>query len=1419
MGNLTVEAIRNRMKIATEIQLLPRETKHEIYKLYDILAKAAIMTKAEDLIEKKRCENLIKDNQELFNIIANPIFYCLVMIGDKSEYFSDPDKIKLQTLNKEPNYTYNLFLSLNNFKGYSKGLTQPTENFDVNSIEPLLIMYNTPETEYNPDSDDIYDAEELSRSTDDIDFDDLEFEIEKQLEDVNNQEEPEEEPADTEEKDEDDNKSDEDIFKDYRETWGARIKPVINGILVAYDKLYKPGYGLVPPKGILTNRGIIASKKDGSSDIVGTPAIDVEVFLNLADILGDKFKRYAEQGEEPDIIKILNNDGPIIYTDLHIKFMFGHLRFCTDSEHRKRGLRSYLTKHNIHNESETKIIKYESIRGWIKETLEYYFYDSYKKMNITSDPDKITRESIDLAKSINEKLSENLKNVIAVVEYNEGINTKIRVCSDAPLSISKEALENKLRSELNTGNSSLIDVKASEMDNGVFDVNIIYNTRAYSQDSLFAYQVLKILKEQDIKPSWSNVILGKKDDGNIMTYNFKDSNNSVLGLYGSKGSGKGVMTLNLIASALADDCTLMYMDAKPDTAIPLCNVVWDKGLDAVVFNGKETPGAGLEKEGCPRTIDRFVAKEYLPEGLFPTEQSLERFILLNTYYRGLELFLDLAEERASVVTNGGHNEHWLVAIFDEVQQLAATESSIINQLTNKQAERKNAKEEVNGKVKGINYMQDPIWKFIEEYKLWRNIITDRLATALGSTFRKAEVTSIYIWQTSDYPGNYGKDSMIAKALMQESGSVVKIMGRGAAAGRGGSKVYGTLSDLQSNTSWYDTRFTGKSGGYWGIGNNVTSDESMTVFRPFNVYSNANDKQLLIRNAEANGLTEQDLIGISLNADGSVVKEIGFEAYSDQLLAMSGKTAAAQLNLGYTRIEEFIIEKGLATSVCDYIYNFANHTGTSNSEGNTPELHTGNGDGSSPALHTGIDIDDDDDKEIDLSPDTPVENNQKAVNINMIPYSEAIKHLGDRETLQKIGNRIIREYQPPSKKFSIFDRSKAPYGLHHLCWNTSIWYCLFNKSDIPRNTDNSIAQFVINYINLLQTGQIQPDYIPTQDEVAQIINQTFNDQGQMNEQQGYEYDTEIPDEQTDNQDWTEDEIEQQLDEDGQATFSAPSQSKQFMQKDGKVYVNTQVPMGQVIELNDGNSIDLTPREPVTFVEKMLARTQNGRSQIFENGIRAVIGGIDKKIPDRQAVTRMLIHENNLVVNGMLVNVSPLFINDEFGLRFEDVVNVKALLDTYKSIERLDLDSTMFEQVVMDYGDDAQSIWLLFQQCTRLRELKLQTSPGNPPKVITRQEFRDYAAEIQSDAKKASHKMKVGAVAAANNPRLSEAGIGITHNSYKIAQSMGGNFVKKMTQENPQLFRGMGYGLLAAGFGLVAGIGKLGSLIASRAKKGN
>lgn len=706
--------------------------------------------------------------------------------------------------------------------------------------------------------------------------------------------------------------------------WSNQINTVVTGIMTALSSLYSSGYGLVTPGGLLTDKGAVRSFADGRIGVDlkgGDPVLDSKLYRVINEASSGQFSYFLAPGTPETLANMNSGNGTVVMTELHLQAMFCHIRPWTG----RNSVRKFLTENGINNASEAKVIKWDDAKQYIRKRVDDIFYDAYIEAGLDIDYSQLTAEISDKAEKISIELSRKIKNVVIISERKKNVNTRIRICTDTP--IREERLSQKLIGQLNIGTSSNIKVDIKRLDGGVVDINVVYNEKAYKQDALFAYKVLPILKEQEIKPSWGNVILGKDLDGNILTKNFKDPNNAVSCIYGAQGSGKGVMTLNLIASALADGCDLIYMDAKPDTGYALVNSAWAKGKDAFVFNGIEFPGAPLEMPGKSiRHYDRFISKQYIPEGMFNTPELLERFILLTTYYRGVEITLRMAEQRASELANGIHHDSWLVAVFDECEQLASIEIEMMKKLNEIQASRKKVKEEVTTskgttKVQTINYIQDPIYKFINSYIQWRSIIKMKLSTALFSTYRKAEMSAIFIWQDTMFPAKFLGDkdagSMVAYAIAQQGRKLTKFMGRGAAE-TGGSTSFGTPNSMK-NATWYDDKFTGRNGGYWAMGLDPNSDD-MTVFRPFNVYSNAGDKKQLLINARAAGLTESDLYDVSLNPDGTVIPEIGFEGYTNKMLAEYGLDTATQLNIGFQHVQDFIVKNGLGSSALEFMYN-------------------------------------------------------------------------------------------------------------------------------------------------------------------------------------------------------------------------------------------------------------------------------------------------------------------------------------------------------------------------------------------------------------------------------------------------------------------------------------------------------------------
>ena len=92
--------------------------------------------------------------------------------------------------------------------------------------------------------------------------------------------------------------------------------------------------------------------------------------------------------------------------------------------------------------------------------------------------------------------------------------------------------------------------------------------RDISQASpLFAYTALLKLKEQGMELEWSNMILGMFEDGSILrngTHGIDLLLKLTHWLIAGSRAGKGVMTLNILASAIAALKNTFYLDKKPD---------------------------------------------------------------------------------------------------------------------------------------------------------------------------------------------------------------------------------------------------------------------------------------------------------------------------------------------------------------------------------------------------------------------------------------------------------------------------------------------------------------------------------------------------------------------------------------------------------------------------------------------------------------------------------------------------------------------------------------------------------------------------------------------------------------------------------------------------------------------------------------
>lgn len=1443
--NSTLEILKSRLMNAAEIQSLPSETKREIGKLYEIMATASVNNRAEDGVEIARCKNLIEENKILFEIIFNPVFFPLVKSAP-SEFFGDADKTRLQTINKKPNYLYNLFLTYNNFKGYPTrvGVTF-TDNFATAALPGMITMFATPESEYTPE-DDIITAEDLEEAAGNVRFDDDDIDDVITDEDIDGEDESDTDKAEPAHEDDTLNPSDLSL-KEYTEKvnkiFNKTITNQVSELVAVLDALYGSGFTSLGQFGLLVNNEgsspiVRVTSQDGSYDIRTYEDESAGTDYDILNILINRFPEFKCKATPKDCIAderalstginkesvpkadFFMNNNAVCYR-LHSQWQNANINFATGLI----SIRKYLTETygnastwlKENNGGSHTLRSYKEVKKWYAWSIRRIFMKTLQDLNFVP-----SFENSGQLKQIIGQVSKNLRNVIVINERDDkGIREEFRMSTESTIdpdeNKAEEMLKAMLKSGLNIGSSSSTSVKDVKFNHNVISFTVVYDQEKENETNLFAADIVDRLLESGNKPSWGHALLGKdlEKGGYFFWDGFMDPKKAgpadrCYTIYAASRSGKGVMTSTLVASALCDGKQVFYTDGKPENGAALGEIAWKDGKEAYVFNGTakgEAPYAGemelyTHDVRRPAEVADYINK--LPKCLFENEDYFDNdkqaiFLALMRYLKSLTLCATTIANRSS---GDLPSDNWQVWIFDEVTNLSRQEKDIRNifyRYLSTKGVKVVAPKDSEGKFyfTGFKSEQDAQQyiteggekydagvAYIYNWNRWLQTITGIISKAAVISLGKASMNIIFIFQEPSWIATDGDITCICRII--KSLKSTKIAGRGAIPRQAGQAA-GEYGDATMKNKWIEQIDAG--GGKWVISHGSNIKQAKTsLFRPYNVYT----KYL---------------------GDGEYKPMRYLDGYVTHLLSKFNMDPGEIIESAYTYAESAVTTLGLAGSLKEFMYdctNFANIPVNSqyselvealeNSEteggSGTPEFANDILEGGQPAPQGTQ----------GTTPQETAPDPRKRVNanLNMLPFRAAQQFGGDEAVINRLRDRINKEFVQTTPKFSLFNRNKEPYGLMHLCWNISIWVYMLGLGNIPSNTESSIARFCHKYVELLTSRQIMPDFIPSSDMVADMISDSAESMQAIADA--------VASGATSNPTFYQDsnDMVNEMNEGMQVDVESPAPVQQHTQMpNGQNLINTQAPQTRltpIIELTEFNSIELTQPYSGGWLERMLTRTEKGRSQIFNNGIKAVIGAIDKQIPDRAAVTRIKAHENNLLINGMYVNLSPMFVNNEYGLRFQDVVNVKVLLDNYKRVEELDLDSTMFDQVIIDYGDTAQDLWTIFSNNQRLRILRAQPEPNGPVKTYTRQDFAQQAADIQSEAKKRKNKIQTETIANINNPRLSEEGLGVISGSYKVAKGMGNQFVKKMTQDNPQVFRGIGYGLIA---GVALGFGAIGS----------
>ena len=375
--------------------------------------------------------------------------------------------------------------------------------------------------------------------------------------------------------------------------FGNRVVSSLEAIVARYDLLFASGYDLERPYGIVTEGGIFYVDSDKvlkDREKVGVD-LDCSSSRDLYAFFKDKIGFVEGDSRSAldissDMIEGFNLNCPVLYFPYKLlEYVYGR-----NSSRKASNVYEYATYEGKGVASDWTKFK-NKVRLDVKLTIEDSLVMYCKGvLGINDDTDNIK----DILMSNTQKVSEfidyvsrSLSTCILITKYSsvggKPSVLKMKVC-DPTKNIS---IGDKLTSQLvqivspgNTGGNSGLDLGSSlnpknSEDYNVYEYAYEFDHSLANAMPLFAYKVLDVLKERGEMPTFKSLILGQGDDGTIIrngSHGIELSKNLFHIINAGSRSGKGVMTLNLLAGALMSNKAVIYLDNKPDMATVLCEL-------------------------------------------------------------------------------------------------------------------------------------------------------------------------------------------------------------------------------------------------------------------------------------------------------------------------------------------------------------------------------------------------------------------------------------------------------------------------------------------------------------------------------------------------------------------------------------------------------------------------------------------------------------------------------------------------------------------------------------------------------------------------------------------------------------------------------------------------------------------------------
>lgn len=773
-------------------------------------------------------------------------------------------------------------------------------------------------------------------------------------------------------------------------------------------------------------------------------------------------------------------------------------------------------------------------------------------------------------------------------------------------------------------------------------------------------------------------------------------------------------------------------------------------------------------------------------------------------------------------------------------------------------------------------------EYIYKWQTWNDNIIKNVSNAAVISLGKALLNLIFIFQEPSWlavPSKTNTDGMggiTTLAKIVKGLKSTKIAGNKAIPRQAGEAA-GEYGDATMNQPWIDKINSGT--GWWAMSNssNIKSS-SVTLFKPFTVWTTPID----VKNGNRM-ISFEELQSIDESAV-NYKEEYYLKGYVNKLLGAYGVNPADVLQSAYTYADDAVRTLNFAGNLKEFIYDCSNFALSKDETSyervmNDSDIAKTNNT-SNLGIENQTEFADNSDSFSNSSDKEQLNSFGNNVNdaVNEIKKAQdLIKNIQKLMTCTKLqrmnmSNIALDMYYTKfisrlaiGNKFAYNDRqNKSTNALYGAAIVYSTVAYLDSKGVIDANTvksgvsNSSMGRVAIGLIDCYSNGTLQYDQIPDVDLLRQL-----NSAGQSQQQQAQQSsENQAPFNSTSeayedefNFDNMEDNI---LSNFKNETGIDPFQSEidKFEQsgsyedhvRDDKAYgeyidndfpinkpmhtrgenneilINNPRPTQNVLRLNESKFISSKTFGPSGIFGKARARLYENRTGVayeLKQRWEFLLKMIEEYFKNPRLVNSFTFSGNTVVANGIPVNAEP-FLDEQYGIMMENIVNFKTLFKKFPFIQKISLDAPTLVEMQMEYGKGMQGIKMMFTMHSSLRTIEIVPFGESVKFKIGRGDLnnQDKIDKLNELFEIDDLRAEMETFCAMKNPRLSEKDPGYIDTFYKKSKSNTSALFKKgweqmMSDKSPNVKQLLKWGTVGAIVGVATFVP---AVTAYSAKKG-